>query len=39
MNVPAPAAASTHEAPSVWLAHFPVALFTIVMGLAGLTIT
>ncbi|EPZ16189.1 hypothetical protein M622_03150 [Thauera terpenica 58Eu] len=38
MNVPAPAAASTHEAPSVWLAHFPVALFTIVMGLAGLTI-
>ena len=38
MNTTAPAATSTDKAPSAWLAHFPVALFTIVMGMAGLSI-
>ena len=38
MNAPTPTAASAQEAPSGKLAHFPVALFSSVMGMAGLTI-
>lgn len=38
MNAPTPTAASAQDAPSGKLAHFPVALFSSVMGMAGLTI-